>query len=242
MSITFKGKVVMITGGAGNLGKAVAHKFASEGAKLVLVDSKMAYLESTVEELKDVLVRGRYLLASGDLTKPSDVARIIAKAEKRFETIHALVHTVGGFAMGNPVHDTDLSVFEKMMAINAQSVFVTCGGVAKHMVDKGIQGSIVAILARAGLKGAKDMGAYTASKAAAERIIQSMSEELKEHSIRVNGVMPSTIDTPTNRKDMPNADTSKWVTPQQLADVIAFLSSDDASAITGDSIAVYNKA
>jgi NAD(P)-dependent dehydrogenase (short-subunit alcohol dehydrogenase family) len=242
MVTNFKGQVVMITGGAGNLGRAVAHKFASLGAKLVLVDSKLAYLESAKEALGDVLVRGRYLLASGDLANPKDVERIVAKAEKRFGKVNALVHTVGGFTMGDPVHTADVGVFERMMTLNAQTVFVTCGRVARHMVEHGGGGSIVVVLARAGLKGAKHMAAYTASKAAAERIVQAMAEELKDHSIRVNGVMPSTIDTPANRRDMPNADTSRWVTPQQLADVIAFLSSDEASAITGDSIGVYHKA
>jgi NAD(P)-dependent dehydrogenase (short-subunit alcohol dehydrogenase family) len=239
MAGIFKNKVVMITGAAGNLGKAVTAKFASEGAKLVLVDGKKEYLDSAVQALG--LKRGSYLLATGDLGKPADADKVVRATEKRFQHIDTLVHTVGGFAMGDPVHTAELSVFEKMMYLNAQVTFVMCGRVAKHMVDNNISGSIVAVLARSGLKGAKNMAAYTASKAAAERIIQSMAEELKDANIRVNGIMPSTIDTPINRKDMPNADFSKWVTPQQLADVLAYLSSDSASAITGDSVAVYNK-
>lgn len=231
----------MVTGGAGNLGRAVVAHFARQGAKVILVDSKKETLEGAVTQLADVLKRGRYLTLSGDSADPKSMASVLSKAEKRFERVDILVHTVGGFSMGTPVHETELAIFEKMMRLNAQSVFVTCGTIAKHMVEKG-GGSITVVLARSGLKGAKHMAAYTASKAAAERLVQSMAEELKEAQVRVNGVMPSTIDTPANRKDMPNADFSRWVTTQQLADVIAFLSSESASAITGDSIAVYHKA
>ena len=119
------------------------------------------------------------------------------------------------------------------MYLNARILFVTLGRVAKHMVDNNIQGSITTILAKTGLSGAKNTAAYAASKAAAQRIMESMALELKEHDIRVNGVMPSIVDTPANRESMPNADFSRWVTPEQIADTMAFLSSDGAEAISG---------
>jgi NAD(P)-dependent dehydrogenase (short-subunit alcohol dehydrogenase family) len=240
MAGSYKNQVVMVTGAGGNLGRAVCQYFAGEGAKLVMVDGRIENLRTAAEALQ--LPKTRFMLLTADLGKPKETDGVVKKAERKFRQIDVLVHTVGGFASGQPVHAGDLAVYEKMMYLNAQVTYVTLGRVAAHMVEKGTAGSIVAVLARSGLKGAPNMAAYTASKAAAERIVQSMAEELKGYNIRVNGVMPSTIDTPVNRKDMPNADFSKWVTPQQIAQVIGFLCSDAASAISGDSIAVYNKA
>lgn len=235
----FKNKVVMVTGAAGNVGRAVCTYFASEGARLAMVDSSLDTLQTAADALG--LGKTRAQLLAGDLGKPKDVQSIVGKIERKFKQIDVLVHTVGGFAMGDPVHKGDIATYEKMMYLNAQTTYVTLGQVARHMIEHEIGGSIITILAKSGQKGGKNMAAYIAGKAAAERIMQSMAEELKEHNIRVNGIMPSTIDTPANRRDMPNADFSKWVTPQQLAQVIAFLASDQASAITGDSILVNGK-
>ncbi len=237
----FKNRVVMITGAAGHLGRAISAKFAGQSARLVLVDYSLQVVREAAENLS--IPRSRCLLAAGDLGKMKDADAVIAKAVRKFGRIDCLIHTVGGFAMGEGMHTVDdLSRYERMMYLNAQTTYVMLARVGRHMVEAGTPGAMVAILARSGLKGAKGMAEYTAGKAAAERIVQSAAEELKPHNIRVNGVMPSTIDTPLNRRDMPNADFSKWVTPEQLADVILFLCSDAASAITGDSIAVYNKA
>lgn len=239
MTTVYKQKTIMITGAGGALGRVVAQHFAQQGARLVLVDRSKEILQTLVDEYR--VPKARYLLAAADLGKPNEVDKVIRAVERRFKTIDLLTHIAGGFTMGDPVHTAPLDVFTQMMYINAQVTFVTCGRVARHMVEKGVKGSIVAILAKAGQRGARKMAAYTASKAAAERIIQSMALELRENDIRVNGIMPSTIDTPANRRDMPTADFSKWVTPQQIADIIAFLGSDAASAITGDSIEVYHK-
>ena len=209
-----------------------------EGAKLVLVDHTEEGLEKRGEELKNAL--NEYIIVAGDLGKPEDADKTIQKASEKFGKIDVLVHTVGGWAGGTPVHETDVSVFEKQMYLNARILFVTLGRVAKHMVDNNIQGSITTILAKTGLSGAKNTAAYAASKAAAQRIMESMALELKEHDIRVNGVMPSIVDTPANRESMPNADFSRWVTPEQIADTMTFLSSDGAEAISGQSLGVYN--
>jgi NAD(P)-dependent dehydrogenase (short-subunit alcohol dehydrogenase family) len=215
MSGLFAGKTVLITGAAGNVGRAVVAKFAAEGANLVLVDSKQEYLESMRKETN---IQSPVLLVTGDLGKPEDTDAAVTAAEAKFGTIDILAHIAGGFAAGQPVHEAPLDVFEKMMYLNARLTFVVGGRVAKHMFEN------------------------TASKAAAQRIMESMALELRDNNIRVNGIMPSTIDTPANRKDMPNADFSKWVTTAQVADVIAFLASDASSSISGDSLEVYNKA
>lgn len=236
----FDGKVVMITGAGGAIAsRGIVRKFAEEGAKLILVDRDYDAMQKCVAKLGDVV--GEYLITGGDLGKQEDMDKVIAAAEEKFGQIDVLAHAVGGWAGGTPVHETDISVFEKQIYLNTRIIFITLGRVAKHMVNKGISGSLVAILAKTGLGGAKNTAAYAASKAAAQRIVESMALELKDHDIRVNGVMPSIADTEENRQAMPDADFSKWVTPEQIADTMAFLASDAASAISGQAVGIYNK-
>lgn len=239
MAGRFTDKVVMITGAGGNLARDVVHQFAQEGAKLVLIDRKQDKLQECVDALAGVL--NDYMMDKADLGLVEEVDALVKRVENRFGKIDVLVHTAGGFDMGKPVHEAGIDIWERMMYINARLTYVTLGRVAKHMVDNNVEGKIVGVLARPGLKGGKNMSAYSASKAAAQRIIESMGAELAEHNINVNGVMPSIIDTPPNRKDMPNADFSKWVTPQMVADVILFLASDAAISINSSSLEVYHK-
>lgn len=239
MSNRFVDKVVMITGAAGNLGEGVLREFAAEGAKLVLVARNKEKLMQQIESMDIEL--GEYLLEKADLGVVEEVDALVKRVEDHFGKIDVLVHTAGGFDMGKPVHEAGIDIWERMMYLNARLTYVTLGRVAKHMVDNIVEGKIISVLARPGLKGSKNMSAYSASKAAAQRVIESMGAELKEHNINVNGVMPSIIDTPPNRKDMPNADFSKWVTPKMVADVILFLASDGAVSINGDSLEVYHK-
>jgi NAD(P)-dependent dehydrogenase (short-subunit alcohol dehydrogenase family) len=240
MAGQFAGKTVMITGAGGQIARAVVQKFADEGANLVLVDRAQEPLDACLEAVG--AIEGAAITVVANLNEPESVDMTVKEAEKTFTTIDILVHTAGGFAAGKPVHETDASVFDQQMMLNARILFITLGRVAKHMVENKVKGSMVAILARTGLSGAKNTAAYAASKAAAQRIVESMALELREFDIRVNGVMPSTADTPANRASMPNAKFENWVTPQQIADAIAFLTSDASSSISGDSLAVYNKA
>lgn len=227
---------VMITGGAGGLGQVVTRRFAATGDRVIVVERSLDKAQALVDELG-----GSHLTLSADLSDVGQVEAMIAEAVAQVGTIDVLVHTVGGFAMGQPVHESDIEVWERMMNMNARSLYITCGRVAKHMVEAGVQGKIVAILAKSGYKGAAKMAAYAASKAAAQRIIESMALELRDYGINVNGVVPSTIDTPANRKDMPNADFSKWVTADQLADAIQFLTSGAAEAIRGAALEVFGR-
>lgn len=240
MEAEFASKTVMVTGAAGALGRAVAARFAASGAKLVLLERAAANLDSLISEL--ALAAERCLGVSADATDPASVDAALGQAAVHFGQVDVLVHTVGGYSAGQPVHQAGLDVWEQMIALNARSVYVTCGAVARHMVERGVAGSIVVVLARAALKGVKNQAAYTASKAAAQRVVESMAAELLDYGIRVNAVMPSTIDTPANRAAMPNADFSRWVPPAQIADVILFLASAAAAPISGDSVAVYGRA
>ncbi len=235
----FDNKVVMITGAGGGIAQGIVKKFAEEDAKLVLVARDQELMQERIDSLGDSVKD--YLIVSGDLGKVEDMDAVIKAAEDKFGQIDILAHSVGGWSGGTPVHETDIAVFEKQIYLNTRIVFITLGRVAKHMVDKGVKGSLVAILSKSGLSGTKNTAAYAASKAAAMRIVESMALELKDHDIRVNGVMPSIADTEANRNTMPSSDFSKWVTPEQIADAMAFLASDAASAISGQVIGVYNK-
>ncbi|MDQ7024736.1 MAG: SDR family oxidoreductase [Anaerolineae bacterium] len=240
MTGQFSGKTVMVTGAGGQIARATVKHFADEGANLVLVDIAHEPLDACLQSLGRI--EGAAITVVSNLNDPESVDDMVKQAEKTFATIDILVHTAGGFAAGKPVHETSVTVFDQQMMLNARILFITLGRVAKHMVENNVKGSMVAILARTGLAGAKNTAAYAASKAAGQRIVQSMALELKEHDIRVNGIMPSTADTSANRSAMPNANFDNWVTPKQIANTIAFLASDAASAISGDSLAVYNKA
>lgn len=230
-------QIVMVTGGSGNLGRAVAAAFAAHGAKLALVDLQADKLAGVIADLP----RGaeKHAAFGGDLSTPEGVQKVIDAALAKFGRIDSLVHTVGGYAAGKPVHEESLDVLDKMINLNVRPLYLVGGAVARQMLKQG-GGSIVFILAKAGQKGSKNHAAYTASKAAATRVMESMAVELREQNIRVNGVSPSTIDTPQNRQQMPDSDPAKWVTPQQLAEACVYLCSGD-TGIYGANLEVFGK-
>lgn len=233
---TFAGKVVMVTGATGNLGQVVARTFAAEGAKLALVARDAADLAALAAELPV-----ETLAEAADLGDPASVDALVGRIEARFGGIDVLAHTVGGYAAGKPVHETPVEVLEKVIALNVRPVYVTCGRVARSMVERGQGGKIVVVLAKSALKGSAKNAAYTASKAAAQRIVESMALELRDQGINVNAVLPSIIDSPQNRQDMPSADTAKWVTPDDVAAAMLWLASDAAAKIHGASLEVYGR-
>lgn len=241
MASEFTGKVIVITGANGNLGSAVAQRFVAEGAKVVVVGRKPEEIDGLALELGGG--PNIFSVAVSDLGSPTDVDAMVTQIENHWGRIDVLAHTVGGFAAGKPVHeDTDASMFDKNIALNTRPVYVTAGRVARHMVEYNVPGHIVIILARAALKGTANNGSYNASKSAALRIVESMALELRDKGIHVNSILPGTIDTPANRKDMPNADPSKWVSTDQMADAVLYLASPErASAIYGAALEVYGR-
>lgn len=235
MNLLQKNKVVMITGAGGNLGSAVARKYLAEGASLVLLEHGSGKLKTTYPHLVDD--PKHLLIEEADSTDIEQMQKTVARVTKQFGRIDVLVNTVGGYQAGRPLHETPLAVWQKMMAINATSVFVTCQAVIPVMIDHK-SGSIVNIAGGAGVKGGANMSAYSAAKSAVMRLSESMAEELKLHGVRVNCILPGTIDTPQNRAAMPKADFSRWVSPDSLADVIFFLNSELAVDINGAAIPV----
>ena len=230
--MTFEGKTCLITGASGNLGRAVAAAFASAGAALALLDRDDRSLRAAHGSQGE-----RRLLLDVDLLDAAAVANAVRTAVDRFGRIDVLCNIAGGFRMGHPVHETPEDTWELMLDLNAKSVINTARAVVPRMIAAG-QGKIVNIAALAGLGGKANMGAYSAAKSAVIRLTESMSAELRDKGINVNCILPSIIDTPQNRADMPGADPRRWVAPEALAEVVLFLASDAARAIHGAAIPV----
>jgi NAD(P)-dependent dehydrogenase (short-subunit alcohol dehydrogenase family) len=222
------GRVALITGAPGNLGRAVAAAFAAAGATLVV-------LGRDEDSLRKAYGAGdaRTMLAAADLSDAPSVAAALA----RYPRIDVLCNLAGGFDMGPPVHETPDDLWDRMLDVNARTLVHTARAVVPGMLAARY-GKIVNVAATAALAAKANMGAYAASKSAVVRLTESMSAELKDGGINVNCVLPSIIDTPQNRAAMPKADPGRWVSPGALAEVILFLASDKSSAIHGAAIPV----
>jgi NAD(P)-dependent dehydrogenase (short-subunit alcohol dehydrogenase family) len=236
--MSLKGKVAVITGAAGSLGSVVAHKFGAEGATLVLVDNRQTRLAEHCDDLCEKY--SATLIGNVDVTLKKSVDKLVEMIIKEHGRIDVLVNIVGTWRGGTPVHETDVETWDMLMDVNAKSVFLMSGAVAPQMIEQG-SGKIISIAARPGLKAGAGGAAYAASKSAVIRLTEAMSEELKDKGINVNCVMPSIIDTEPNREAMPKADFDKWVRPEQLADVILFLASEQSAAVHGAAIPVYGR-
>ncbi len=218
-------RTVMLTGAAGNLGRAVAAAFSD--ANLVLLDLKRGSLQDS----------DRQMFIAADLLDPKSVQAAVDQALGRFNSIDVLCNIAGGFRMGSPVHETTDKDWDFMFNVNARTMLNMSRAVVPVMLKSG-GGKIVNIGAFAAQKGAAQMGAYVASKSAVIRLTETMAAELREKNINVNCVLPTIIDTPENRKAMPDADPKRWVAPEDLAQVIVFLASDAARAIHGAALPV----
>lgn len=228
------GKVVVVTGAAGNLGRAVAAAFEAAGAKLALFDR-------SEEALGNVYGEGPTRLpVAVDLTDAEAVAAAVDRVVAHYGRIDVLANVAGGFRMGPPVHETPVEDWDFMLGLNAKSVFLVSRAVIPHMLANG-WGRVVNVSARAGVQPKGHMVPYSTSKAAVIALTQGLAEEHRGDGITVNCVLPGTIDTPQNRSDMPTADWSKWVPPADLASVILFLASGAARAINGAAIPVYGE-
>ena len=228
----FQDRTVVITGAAGNLGRAVAEAFLARGANLVLVDLKN-------EALQRVFGAGdsRRLLAAADLLDQAQLDAMAMQAVERFGRIDVLANLAGGFRMGEPVHATTDTTWKFLLDINAGTLLHAVRAVVPRMLAQG-GGRIVNVGAYAAQKGAAQMGAYIAAKSAVIRLTETLAAELRDKRINVNCVLPTIIDTPENRAAMPDADPVRWVAPADLASVILFLASDDARAIHGAALPV----
>ena len=230
--MSFENRTVIVTGAAGNLGRAVAKAFAGRGANLVLADLERERLAEAFGPEND-----HRSFAPANLLEMAGANGVAQAAIARFGRIDVLCNIAGGFRMGQTVHETSDEDWNFLLDINARTLLHGVRAVVPHMLTAG-GGKIVNVGAFAAQKGVAQMGAYTASKGAVIRMTEAMAAELREKNINVNCVLPTIIDTPENRAAMPGADPAKWVAPADLANVIVFLASDAARAVHGAAVPV----
>jgi NAD(P)-dependent dehydrogenase (short-subunit alcohol dehydrogenase family) len=223
---------VLVTGAAGNLGRAVARAFAAQGANLALIDLRRESLTAAFGS-EDA----RRLFLPTDLLARSPVEGAVRTALERFGRIDVLCNIAGGFRMGTPVHETSDKDWEFLLDINVRTLLNCVRAVVPQMIARG-GGKIINVGAASALRGVAQMGAYCAAKSALIRLTEAMAAELREKNINVNCVLPTIIDTPENRAAMPDADPARWVAPDDLAKVFLFLASEDARAIHGAAVPV----
>jgi NAD(P)-dependent dehydrogenase (short-subunit alcohol dehydrogenase family) len=236
MTYDFSGKVVLITGGTGALGRAVAQAFGTSNATTLvtyIIDEESEDVKAKIKTITELI--------KADITKEDQAKKLVSHVINTYDRIDVLVNVVGGYLGGKTVAELDETEWDKMMNMNLKSAFL----ISKHVIPLMLSakhGKIVHVSSRTGLKSDGYDSAYSASKSALIRLVESISEEVKEHNINVNCILPSTIDTEANRNAMPDSDFSKWVKTEDLANLVLFLCSDEAKLINGAAIPAYGLA
>lgn len=236
---TFKGKVVLVAGGTGGLGRAVSLAFLAEQACLLATyrnKDEWSRLQSTAGPAGPRLTGHRV-----DVTDEKAAHQLIERIQADKGRLDVLVNAVGGYAGGVPAWDQESRILDQMLELNLRSGWMLARTAAAAMRQQGT-GVIVNVAGKAAVDHAAGASAYAASKAAALAMFDSLAADLAGSGVRVNSVLPSIIDTPANRHAMPGADFTKWPKPEDIARVILFLCSDAARAIHGAAIPVYGSA
>ena len=236
MTAKFDGKVVLVAGGTGALGRAVSLAFLGEGAKVVATYRKQEEFDAlkSAGSANGAQLDGNIV----DVTDEAAVRQLIEKILAKHGRLDALVNTVGGYAGGVKLWELETKVFDQMLALNLRSGYGLSRAAVRAMLKRG-RGAIVNVAAKAALDHGAGAAAYAASKAAALAMMDSLAADVKGTGVRVNTILPSIIDTEANRKAMPKADFAKWPKPEDIARVILFLCSDEAKVIHGAAIPVY---
>jgi NAD(P)-dependent dehydrogenase (short-subunit alcohol dehydrogenase family) len=229
------GRVAVVTGGTGALGQAITTTLLEAGGTVAIpyaVPEERDGLEARLAPDQ----RARLLTLPADVTREDAMAKFVHAVRDRHGRVDGLVNAVGGFA-GGDLLSTSLAEWERLMALNLTSAVIACRSVLPVMIAGG-GGRVVNIASRAVLAPQGGFIAYTVSKAGVITLTQALAQEVRRHRITVNAVLPSTMDTPGNRRAMPDADRSEWVRTEDVAHVVAFLLSDRAAALTGASLTV----
>src|SRR6266852_9743080 len=224
-----KGNVVLVTGANGGLGTYVTQAFLDAGATVVGTSRKIQQSDFN---------NPNFTALPAEISTREGAQTLVDQVVARFGKLDVLVHTVGGFAGGQSIADTDDATFQRMFDLNLNSAFYLLRAALPAM-RKTSNGRIIAIGSRAAVEPGPGVGAYSASKAALVSLIKTVAAENKDVGITANVILPGTMDTPTNRKAMPNADISKWVQPANVARLILWLAGDAGKDITGAAIPVY---
>jgi NAD(P)-dependent dehydrogenase (short-subunit alcohol dehydrogenase family) len=224
-----QGKIVLVTGANGGLGSHVTQAFLDAGANVVGTSRKIQQSE---------FANRNFVAMAAELSTPQGANALVEQVVARFGRIDVLAHTVGGFAGGQSVAQTDDVTFQTMFDLNVNSTFYLLRAALPVMRGTG-NARIIAIGSRAALVPGPAVGAYSASKAAMVSLIQTVALENKDAGLTANVILPGTIDTPTNRQAMPNADTSQWVRPSTIASLMLWLAGDAGKEVNGAVIPVY---
>jgi NAD(P)-dependent dehydrogenase (short-subunit alcohol dehydrogenase family) len=224
-----QGKVIIVTGALGALGKVVAEVAQSRGAHVAGIDHAPSQMPATPERVE---------IGGVDLSDEAQAKTAVEAAAKHFGKLDALINIAGSFAF-ETVGDGEVKTWQRMYALNVLTALNSSRAALPHLAASRA-GRIVNVGAMGALQAGGGMGPYAASKAGVHRLTEALANEWKG-KVTVNAVLPSTIDTQANRASMPNADFSKWVAPRELAEVILFLASDAASAVTGALIPVSGR-
>jgi NAD(P)-dependent dehydrogenase (short-subunit alcohol dehydrogenase family) len=233
-------KVALVTGGTGALGHEIIKALLDNGVKVVTVYrtvDKLQELNDYVGTLQDQLTG-----LEGDVTDEGSVASIVQETLEKFGRVDILLNIAGGYRGGNTIAETKLEEFNIMMELNLKSAFLCCRAVLPPMIRQNY-GKIISISARPAVDIRRRIksGAYAISKTAVKTLTETVAEEVKDYKINVNCIMPSTMKTEENLKNFPNADSSKWVDPYDVAKVILFLVSDASQVTSGSAVPVFGK-
>lgn len=226
---------VLITGGTGGLGIGVVARFLQDGWRVVV-----PWVHE--HELERVDEHERLELVQADLFEPDSVAAAVALAAgDAGAPLGAMVNLVGGFASGPRVHETPIEEFEAQFRLNLRPAYLVTQAVLPHLIEAD-GGAIVCVSTRAALQPFSGAAGYISSKAAVIAFVKALAVEYRDNGVRANAILPSVIDTPGNRASMPDADFGKWVTPAEIAGVIAFLASAQSAPTSGAAVPVYGRA
>jgi NAD(P)-dependent dehydrogenase (short-subunit alcohol dehydrogenase family) len=231
-------RIVIVTGGTGELGQFVTRKFHSLGARVVIPFISEQEMQTFCARNSDMADDVRFFRL--DVRDEEKVQPFVDMIAQTLGGPDIAVNLIGGYAYGPPVMEAHYEDLQRMIDLNLVPTFNVCRAVLPYMVKQS-RGKIVNVGARAGLEGSARLAAYSIGKASVIRLTESLAEEVKHNNVNVNCVLPSIIDTAPNRRDMPGADFSHWVAPADLAEVIAFLASDAARAINGAAIPVFGQ-
>ena len=237
--MNFRDKVVLVTGGTGGLGREVTVAFLEAGANVLVTYVHREEFDAVVSAAQKTGAKPPSG-ADVDVTNAQAVEKFVAETVAKGGRLDILVNTVGAYAGGTTVWESDLQTYEKMMNLNLKAGFVLTRAIVPQMIKQN-RGWIVNIASKAAFDHAAGASLYVASKAAAVAFMDSLAAEVKPYNINVNSILPSIIDTAANRKAMSGADFSKWPKPQDIAQVILFLCSEEARLIHGAAIPVYGR-
>jgi len=236
MDVSFEGKVVLVAGGTGGLGRAVSLAFLGESARTIVTyrsETELAALRAEAGSNASLLEA-----QTVDVTDEAAVRDLVEGIVRRHGRLDVLVNTVGAYAGGIKLWELEKKTFEQMLNLNLRSGYALARAAVVPML-KQRSGAIANVAAKAAFDHGGGASAYAASKAAAVAMMDSLAEDLRGTGVRVNSILPSIIDTEANRRAMPDADFAAWPKPEELARVVLFLASDQAKVIHGAAVPVY---